>query len=87
MTSKRQRKWLSNQESQIKTQRRILIDHLYKMLEELEGRSIPRNGYGFPFSMLASGVNKGLESFVSLVDRGVLKALQKLRNHNKSRKR
>ena len=87
MKSKRQRKWLRNQEDQINLQRRILIDHLYKMLEELEGRSIPRNGYGFPFSMLVSGINKGLDAFESLVDRGVLKALQKLRNHNKSRKR
>jgi len=66
MKSKRQRKWLRNQEYQINLQRRILIDHLYKMLEELEGRSIPRSGYGFPFSMLASGVNKGLNVFESL---------------------
>ena len=74
MASNHQRKWLKNQDYQINLQRRILIDHLYKMLEELEGRSIPRRGYGFPFSMLASGINKGLDVFESLVDRGVLKA-------------
>jgi hypothetical protein len=87
MTSKHRKKWLSDQQYQINLQRRVLIDHLYQMLEELEGRSIPRRGYGFPFSVMASGINKGLDAFESLVDKGVLKALKKLKNHDRGRKR
>lgn len=67
--------------------RRQLIEDLYNVLEELEGRPIHPPDYGFPFSLLASGINKTLDGVESVVDKAVLKALKKLKNHKRGRKR
>ena len=81
MTSKRQKKWLSNQEYQIMLRKRMVIEDLYAILAELEGRPTHRRGYGFPFDLMAGGINKGLDAFESGVDKVVLKALTKLKKH------
>ena len=87
MNSKSPKKWLSNQEYQIMRRRRQLIEDLYNVLEELEGRPVRQPDYGFPFSLLASGINKTLDGVEGMVDKAVLKALTKLKKHKKGRKR
>jgi len=86
MKSKNKKKWQSNQEYQIMLRKRMVIEDLYAILAELEGRPTrtSRRGYGFPFDLMASGIGKGLDAFESGVDKVVLKALTKLKKHKTS---
>ena len=81
MKSKNKKKWQSNQEYQIMLRKRMVIEDLYAILAELEGRPTHRRGYGFPFDLMANGIGKGLDAFESGVDKVVLKALTKLKKH------
>ena len=83
MKSKQQKKWLTNREYQLE-RKRLARQYIFEVLAELE--RYPR-GYGFPFDMLASGINKTLDGFEGLVDKAVLKGLTKLKDHKKARRR
>ena len=67
--------------------KRQVIEGIYAVLEEIDGRPIRRPKYGFPFDLMASGINRGLNVFESGVDKVVLKALTKLKKHEQVRKR
>jgi hypothetical protein len=83
MNSKHQKKWPNNREYKLE-RKRLARQYIFEALAELEG--VPRS-YGFPFDLLASGINKTLDGFEGLVDRAVLTALTKLKDHNKSSER
>ena len=87
MNYRHKRKWLSNQEYQTILRKRQVIEEFYNFLEEIDGRPIRRPKYGFPFDLMAGGINKGLNAFESGVDKVVLKALTKLKKHKQVRKR
>lgn len=87
MVTNRQKKWLNNQEYQILRQKRQLTENLYAILEELEGRPIRHPHRSFPFNFLVGGISKILDSIESMVDKAVLKALTKIKDHSKSKKR
>ena len=67
--------------------KRQVIEGIYAVLEEIDGRPIRRPKYDFPFDLMASGINKGLNAFESGVDKVVLKALTKLKKHEQVKKR
>jgi hypothetical protein len=77
------KKGLSNQEYQME-RKRLARQYIFQILDEIEAGAGYRPSYGFPFDLLAGGINKTLDGFESLVDKAVLKALTKLKDHNKS---
>lgn len=83
MNSQHQKKWLNNQEYQLE-RKRLARQYIFEALAELEG--YPRS-YGFPFDLLASGIGKMLDGFEGLVDKAVLKALTRLKDHKNGSKR
>jgi hypothetical protein len=80
------KKWLSNREYQ-RERKRLTRRYIFEALAELEGCPGYQRGYGFPFDMLASGIGNTLDGFEGLVDKTVLKALTKLKDHKKMSKR
>jgi len=83
MTSECQKKWRSNREYQLE-RKRLARQYIFQILDEIEAGAGYRPSYGFPFYLLAGGINKTLDGLESLVDKAVLKALTKLKDHNKS---
>ena len=86
MKSKNQKKRLSNREYQLE-RKRLARQYLYQILDEIEASARYRPSYGFPFDLLAGGINKTLDGLESLADKFALKALTKLKDHIKSSKR
>ena len=80
------KKWLSNREYQ-RERKRLTRQYIFQILDEIEAGAGYRPSYGFPFDILAGGINKSLNSLESLADKVALKMLTKLKDHNKSSKR
>ena len=86
MKSKNQKKRLSNREYQLE-RKRLARQYIFQILDEIEAGAGYRPSYGFPFDLLAGGINKTLDGLENLADKVALKALTKLKDHNKSPKR
>jgi hypothetical protein len=82
MKSKPQKKKLSNQKYQ-QERKRLALHHIIETLTEIE--RYPRS-YGFPMDLLAFGIGKTLDRLEGLADKFALKALTKLKDHNKGSK-
>lgn len=86
MKSNYQKKWMSNREYQLE-RKRLARKYIFEILEEIEVSAGYRSSYGFPFDLLAGGINKTLDGLEGLAGKVALKVLTKLKDHNKSSKR
>ena len=77
---------MSNREYQLE-RKRLARQYIFQILEEVEASAGYRPSYGFPFDLLAGGINKSLDGLENLADKVALKMLTKLKDHSKSKKR
>jgi hypothetical protein len=82
LTTNSEKYRLSNREYQLE-RKRLARKYIFEALAEFEG--YPRS-YGFPFDLLANGISKTLDGLEGLANKVAIKALTKLKDHNKSSK-
>ena len=77
---------MNNREYQLE-RKRLARQYIFQILEEIEVSAGYRPSCGFPFDLLAGGINKSLDGLENLADKVALKLLTKLKDHNKGLKR